>query len=173
VIGGRRISSRSGHRAARLVGREVELDARAVGIVEEHLPHAGLDLPATRMRDVARREQRERVGEVGRRERDVIDHARRELARVASADDVQHGMLAGVEPRARHRERRPRSFGEAEQVRVEADGAAHVVGEDREVIHSRRRHVASDRSDDLRRLSQAGAAFANDGSTCIPFAAHR
>ena len=58
---------------SRLVRCEIELDASAVRVEEEHLPTCRPRLPPARMRDVARRQQGERVGEIVRRERHMVD----------------------------------------------------------------------------------------------------
>src|SRR6185312_12857690 len=98
-------SSRSAAIVLRLVGGEIELDARAVRVVEEHLPRPGRRKSATRVLDVSRREERERVRESGRRKRHVIDHAGLELVARTAADDMKDRAVAGIEPCARKCER--------------------------------------------------------------------
>ena len=68
----------------RFVRREVELDARAVGIVEEHLPDAGADLlPADVLDAVGDRAWRWCRAQANGGERHVIDHAGAKLALAA------------------------------------------------------------------------------------------
>ena len=70
---------RPGLRRLRLARVEIELDARAVRIEEEHLPRAGAGLAAMRVVDAEPVEPRKRLGETLRGERHVIDDAGPEL----------------------------------------------------------------------------------------------
>src|SRR5438105_14340248 len=96
-----------------LRGVEVELDLRPHGIVEEHLPDAGVDLPAHRIRDGVAVELRERRLEAARAEGDVVDDAGA-LARKLALRGVEDGFAARVEPDAAEGERRPRAHGQTQ-----------------------------------------------------------
>src|SRR5438046_6476662 len=124
----------------RVVGCEIELDPRAVGIEEKHLPWAGADLAPIRMLDAERRQIGQRVGETDGRERHVIDYAGFEIGAGTAADDVENRRSARIQPGARKIERRARTIAQPKQLAVETYGAGHVVGQDREVIHRGRGH---------------------------------
>ncbi len=107
-------SSRSG-----LVGGEIELDLRAVGVVEEDLPDTRSHLSPADVFDATRLEGGERRGEAGGRECDVVDHAGLQLVPRSSADDVQHRLVAGVQPRAGKAESGTRTIGQAQNLAEE------------------------------------------------------
>src|SRR6185437_11208854 len=104
----------------RLVGREIELDARAVRIVKEHLPRARPRLAPARVLDAARRQHGKRVRQVGGRKRHVVDHAGPELVGRAPADDMEYRTAARIEPRAGKLKRRTRPVGETEELPIKA-----------------------------------------------------
>src|SRR5262245_25786737 len=127
-----------------VLGFEIEFDLDIVGVAQE-------DLPARRVRHLVHAIGNALASEVllsrleaAAQERDVIDDAGvRPLLPVGAGDvvEVQHRLVARVEPGAGKVERRARAILESQHVLIELNGLAELSGRDVVVIEHADAHI--------------------------------
>ena len=126
-----------------LVRREIEFHLGAVRIVAEQLPGARAGLAAQHIVDLVLFQARRRAAEVAGAESHVVEYARGRVGHQLPGNDVQHRLIAYVEPGSGKIERRARSIGEAEEPDVERLGRSQVSRQHRKVIHCLNAHRRS------------------------------
>src|SRR4051812_13231363 len=127
-----------------LGGLVVQLDHDAIGVVDEDLPEvAPRYLPGVE-RHAFRLQTLPHAVKTCRGKGDVVDNAGIRLlclVGLGDVDEMHDGLALAVHPGPRESEVRSRTFLEAENVFVEANGIAEVSGADIEMIEGTHAHA--------------------------------
>ncbi len=117
------------------------------------MPCAGLDLAAELISHVLALELADGADQIDSAERHVIQHARARLRQGRADHDMQHCLLAGIEPGPGKTHVGTIAFGQAQQVAIEIARLGQVLGQYGEVVHGVRGHA-------MRSLSAVGGLSA-------------